>query len=322
MKSLPIAILAAVAACAAPKMPEAQNYPVKPIRLVVPYSPGGPNDTIGRIFAQRLAEAIGQQVIVDNRAGGGGNIGTEYVAKAAPDGYTLLSAGMGSTVINPLIGKVSYDPERDFAPIMLIATAPNVLAVHPSTGVATVAELIALARQRPGKLNAASSGVGSSTHLSAALFETLAGIHITHIPYKGSAPSMTALLSGEVEMSFLGIPNVLPHWRSGKLRVLAVATKRRSTQIPDVPTIAESGLTDYEVNAWYGIAAPAGTPAAIVTRLHAEMMKFADLPAYREALAAQGAEPVSSTPDEFAALLRTDKSNWTRILKELGIRGE
>ncbi len=274
-----------IACCMAPAI-QAQSYPAKPIRLVVPYSPGGPNDTIGRIFAQRLGEVIGQQVIVDNRAGGGGNIGTKFVAKAAPDGYTLLSAGMGSTIINPLIGKVSYDPERDFAPIMLIATAPNVLAVHSSTGVATVAELIALAKERPGKLNAASSGVGSSTHLSAALFEALAGIRITHIPYKGSAPSMTALLSGEVELSFLGIPNVLPHWRSGKLRVLAVATKRRSMQIPDVPTIAESGLPDYEVNAWYGIAAPAGTPPAIANKLHAEMMKFTGLPAYREALAA------------------------------------
>ncbi|MFM9886743.1 MAG: Bug family tripartite tricarboxylate transporter substrate binding protein [Burkholderiales bacterium] len=320
MNRLPVAVL--VAACCMAPAAQAQGYPVKPIRLVVPYSPGGPNDTIGRIFAQRLAEAIGQQVIVDNRAGGGGNIGTEYVAKAAPDGYTLLSAGMGSTVINPLIGKVTYDPERDFVPIMLVATAPNVLAVHPSTGVATVAELITLARQQPGKLNAASSGLGSSTHLSAALFESLAGIRITHIPYKGSAPSMTALLSGEVEMSFLGVPNVLPHWRSGKLRVLAVATKRRSTQIPDVPTIAESGLPDYEVNAWYGIAAPTGTPAAIVNRLHAEMMKFVNTPVYRDALAAQGAEPVSSTPEEFAAVLRTDKANWTRILKELGIRGE
>ncbi|MFN0304465.1 MAG: Bug family tripartite tricarboxylate transporter substrate binding protein [Burkholderiales bacterium] len=322
MKHFRVAIVLAAAMCAFGQDPQAQTYPVKPIRLVVPYAPGGPNDTIGRIFAQRLSEAIGQQVIVDNRAGGGGNIGTDYVARAAPDGYTLLSAGMGSTIINPLIGKVSYDAERDFTPIMLIATAPNVLAVHPSTGVATVAELIALAKQHPGKLNAASSGLGSSTHLSAALFEALAGIRITHIPYKGSAPSMTALLSGEVELSFLGIPNVLPHWRSGKLLLLAVATKRRSTQIPDVPTIAEAGLPDYEVNAWYGIAAPTGTPAAIVNRLHAEMMKFVGTPAYREALAAQGAEPVSSTPEEFAMVLRADKANWSRILKDLGIRAE
>jgi tripartite-type tricarboxylate transporter receptor subunit TctC len=320
MKSVRLALL--VAACVASAVTLAQSYPAKPIRLVVPYSPGGPNDTVGRIFAQRLTEVIGQQVIVDNRAGGGGNIGTEFVARATPDGYTLLSAGMGSTVINPLIGKVSYDPERDFVPIMLIATAPNVLAVHPSTGVNTVAELIALAKQRPGTLNAASSGLGSSTHLSAALFESLAGIRLTHIPYKGSAPSMTALLSGEVELSFLGIPNVLPHWRSGKLRVLAVATKRRSTQIPDVPTIAESGLPDYEVNAWYGIAAPTGTPPAIVSKLHAEMMRFVDTPGYRDALAAQGAEPVSSTLEEFAAVLRADKANWARIIKALGLRGD
>ncbi len=322
MKRLPVAVFFITAMCCNVHSAQPQNYPVKPIRLVVPYAPGGPNDTVGRIFAQRLAEGIGQQVIVDNRPGGGGNIGTDYVAKAPPDGYTLLSAGMGSTVINPLIGKVTYDPERDFVPIMLIATAPNVLAVHPSTNVSTVAELIALAKERPGKLNVASSGLGSSTHLSAALFETLAGIRITHIPYKGSAPSVTALLSGEVEMSFLGIPNVLPHWRSGKLRVLAVATKRRSTQIPDVPTIAEAGLPDYEVNAWYGIAAPTGTPAAIVSRLHAAMMKFVNTPAYRDALAAQGAEPVSSTPEEFAAVLRADKANWTRILKDLGIRAD
>ena len=183
MKRVRLALLAA--ACVIATGTAAQSYPVKPIRLVVPYSPGGPNDTVGRIFAQRLSDVIGQQVIVENRPGGGGNIGTEYVARAAPDGYTLLSAGIGSTVINPLIGKVNYDPERDFVPIMLIATAPNVLAVHPSTGVSTVAELIALARQRPGKFNAASSGLGSSTHLSAVLFETLAGIRITHIPHKG-----------------------------------------------------------------------------------------------------------------------------------------
>jgi tripartite-type tricarboxylate transporter receptor subunit TctC len=316
---------AAVSACLAAGLfahaAGAQEYPSRPVRVVVPFAPGGPNDLIVRLVAQKLAQVLGRPFLVENRAGAGGNIGTDYVAKSAPDGYTLLSVGPGSLIINPLIGKVPYQTERDFAPIAIMARAPNALVAHPSLPAASVKELIALARSRPGAINYGSGGNGSTPHLSAALFAAMAGVELTHVPYKGTAPATTDLIAGQVQIAFLGIPAVLPHIKSGKLRVLAVTGLRRSPELPEVPTVDESGVSGYEVSPWYGLLAPAGTPRDIVARLGAEVTKIVRSAPMREKLAAQGAEPAGSTPEEYAAIIRTDSAIWARVIEHAGLRG-
>jgi tripartite-type tricarboxylate transporter receptor subunit TctC len=301
---------------------EAQDYPVRPVRIVVPFAAGGPNDIIARLVGQKLAEALGQQVVIDNRPGAGGNIGTDSVAKAPPDGYTLLSAGPGSLIMNPLMGKVPYNTARDFAPVSLMATAPNVLVVHPSVPAKTVKELIALARAQPGRLNYASGGAGSSAHLAAALFAAMAGIDLAHVPYKGTGPGLNDLLGGQVQLAIFGIPPVLPHIKSGKLRALGVTGKRRSAELPEVPTVDEAGVPGYEVNPWYGLLAPAGTPRAIVVRLSSEVTKIVRAAEMGEKLSAQGAEPVGGTPEDYAAVIRADTALWTRVIREAGIKSE
>jgi len=300
----------------------AQDYPSRPVRIVVPFAAGGPNDIIARLVGQKLAEALGQQVVVDNRPGAGGNIGTDAVAKAAPDGYTLLSAGPGSLIMNPLMAKVPYDTARDFAPVSLMASAPNVLVVHPSVPAATVRELIALARAQPGRLNYASGGTGSSAHLAPALFAAMAGIDLTHVPYKGTGPGLNDLLGGQVQLAIFGIPPLLPHIKSGRLRALAVTGKRRSSELPDVPTVDEAGVPGYEVSPWYGLLAPAGTPPPIVARLASEVTKIVRAADMREKLAAQGAEPGGGTPEEYAAVIRSETVLWTRVIREAGIKSE
>ena len=310
-------IIAAVSACLAACAALAQEYPSRPVRVVVPFAPGGPNDIIVRLVAPKLAESLGQPFVVENRAGAAGNIGTDYVAKSAPDGYTLLSVGPGSLIINPLMGKVPYDTERDFAPVTLMARAPNALVVHPSLPARSVAELIALARARPGAINYGSGGEGSTPHLAGALFAAMAGVELTHVPYKGTAPATTDLVAGRVQIAFLGIPAVLPHARSGRLRVLAVTGLRRSPELPDVPTVDESGVPGYEVSPWYGLLAPAGTPRAIVARLALEATKIVRAPETGGKLALQGAESAGSTPEEYAAVIRADTSTWTRIVASL-----
>lgn len=300
----------------------AQDYPTRPVRVVVPFAAGGPNDIIARLVGQKLAEALGQQVVVDNRPGAGGNIGTDSVAKAPPDGYTLLSAGPGSLIMNPLMGKVPYDTARDFAPVSLMASAPNVLVVHPSVPAGTVRELIALARAQPGRLNYASGGTGSSAHLAPALFAAMAGIDLTHVPYKGTGPGLNDLLGGQVQLAIFGIPPLLPHIKSGKLRALAVTGKRRSSELPDVPTVDEAGVPGYEVSPWYGLLAPAGTPPAIVARLASEVTRIVRAAEMRGKLAAQGAEPAGGTPEETAAIIRADTVLWTRVIRAAGIRSE
>ncbi|HZF20162.1 MAG TPA: tripartite tricarboxylate transporter substrate binding protein [Burkholderiales bacterium] len=310
------ACLAAVIACAA----QAQEYPARPVRVIVPFAAGGPNDIIVRLVAQKLAASLGQPFLVENRAGAGGNIGTDYVAKSAPDGYTLLSVGPGSLIINPLMGKVPYDTERDFAPIALMARAPNALVAHPSLAAHSVKELIALARARPGAINYGSGGNGSTPHLAAALFAAMAGVELTHVPYKGTAPATADLIGGQVQIAFLGIPAVLPHARSGKLRVLAVTGLQRSAELPDVPTVDESGVPGYEVNPWYGLLAPAGTPRAIVVRLGAETTRVVRAAEVREKLAAQGAEAAGGTAEEYAAVIRADTATWTRVVGQAGLR--
>jgi tripartite-type tricarboxylate transporter receptor subunit TctC len=284
--------------------------------VIVPFAPGGPNEIIARLVAQRLSETLGQPFIVENRPGAGGNVGTDLVAKSAPDGYTLLSAGPGSLVINPLLGAAPYDTARDFAPVAIMATAPNALVVHPSVPARTVRELIALARSRPDELNYASGGVGSTPHLAAALFAAMAGIRIVHVPYKGTGPAVTDLLGGEVQVAVLGIPTVLPYIRSGKLRALAVTGKRRSAELPDVPTVEEAGVAGYEVSPWYGLLAPAATPRPIIAVLGAEVTKIVRSPGLVEKLAAQGAEPAGGTPEEFAAYLRAEAARWGRVIRD------
>jgi tripartite-type tricarboxylate transporter receptor subunit TctC len=300
----------------------AQPYPSKPVRLIVGLAPGGATDIMARTLVPGLSEELGQPVVVDNRPGAAGTIGAGIVAKSPPDGYTLLSAGPGSLVINPLLGAVPYDPARDFAPIAVVATAPNVLVVHPAVPAQSVGELIALARSRPGALNYASGGIGSTPHLAAALFAAMAGIRIAHVPYKGTGPAVTDLLGGQVQMAVLGIPTVLPHVRSGKLRPLAVTGKRRSPELPEVPTVDEAGVAGYEVSPWYGLLAPAATPSAIVARLSAEVNAVVRRAEFKQKLAAQGAEPEGSTPEEFAAYLRAEAARWAPVVKASGARAD
>jgi tripartite-type tricarboxylate transporter receptor subunit TctC len=244
------------------------------------------------------------------------------VAKAPPDGYTLLSAGPGSLIMNPVLMKVPYDTARDFAPVSLMAHAPNVLVVHPSVPAKTVKELLALARAQPGRLNYASSGPGSSAHVAVALFASMAHIDITHVPYRGTGPGVNDLVAGQVQLAIVGIPPVLPHIKNGRLRALGVTGKTRSPELPDVPTVDEAGVPGYVVNLWYGLLAPAGTPSAIVTRLASEVTRIVRAPEMRERLAAAGAEPGGGTPEDYAAVIRADTVLWTRVIREAGIKGE
>ena len=317
-----VSALLGLAACGISSMAAAQAWPSRPVHVVVPYPAGGPNDIIVRMVGKRLGETLGQPVVVENRPGAGGNIGTDSVAKSAPDGYTLVSVGPGALIINPLLGKVPYDTMRDFAPVTIMAVAPNALVAHPSFPAKTVKDLIALAKQKPGAINYASGGSGSTPHLAAALFAVMAGVQLTHVPYKGTGPATADLVGGQVQIAFLGIPTVLPHIRSGKLRVLAVTGTKRSPELPDVPTVAEAGVPGYELSPWYGLLAPAGTPSAVVARLAADATKVVREPAMREQLVAQGAAPAGGTPEEFARTLRSDAALWKKVVKEAGIRAD
>jgi tripartite-type tricarboxylate transporter receptor subunit TctC len=320
MKQVRTIVSVALACLAA--LADAQDYPVRPVRVVSPFSAGGPNDIVARLIAQKLAEALGQPFVVDNRPGAGGNLGTDLAAKAAADGYTLLCAGPGSLIMNPLLYKVPYDTARDFAPVSLVATAPNVLVVHPSVPAKTVKELIALARAQPGRLNYASAGTGSSAHFAVALFAAMAGVELAHVPYKGTGPGINDLIGGQVQLAIFSIPPVLTHVRTGKLRALAVTSKVRSPELPEVPTVDEAGVPGYEMNPWYGLLAPAGTPRAIVARLNSEVSRIVRSPDMREKLSAQGAEPGGGTPEDYAAVIRADTVLWTRVIKETGIKAE
>ncbi len=317
-----VSALLAAASFGVPSTGSAQAWPSRPVHVVVPYPAGGPNDIIVRLVGKRLGEALGQPVVVENRPGAGGNIGTDSVAKSAADGYTLVSVGPGALIINPLIGKVPYDTMRDFAPVTIMAVAPNALVAHPSFPAKSVKELIALAKRSPGTINYASGGSGSTPHLAAALFAAMAGVEMTHVPYKGTGPATADLIGGQVQIAFLGIPTVLPHIRSGKLRVLATTGKSRSPELPEVPTVDEAGVAGYELSPWYGLLAPAGTPGAVVARLAAEVTKIVRDPAMREQLSAQGAEPDGRAPEEFARTLRAETATWTKVVRDAGIRAD
>jgi tripartite-type tricarboxylate transporter receptor subunit TctC len=297
----------------------AADYPTKPIRLVVPFSAAGTTDFLARAIAQKLGQNMGTTVIVDNRPGAGGNIGSDIVAKSDPDGYTLLLGTVGTHAINAsLYKKMPYDTVKDFAPITLVASVPNIVVVHPSVPAKSIKELLALAKSKPGQLTFASSGNGSSIHLSGELFKSMAGVDMLHVPYKGSGPAVSDLIGGQVNMMFDNMPSSLPHVKAGRLRAIAVTSAKRSPAAPDVPTIAESGVPGYEAVAWFGVLAPAGTPPAIVNKLNAEIVKVLKSPDVAQRLASQGAEPVSNTPEEFSAYIKTEMVKWAKVIKASG----
>jgi len=314
---------AALAASLAATAVLAQVYPGKPIRLIVPFAAGGGNDNVARLVGKRLADSLGQPVVIDNRPGAGGVVGAELAAKSAPDGCTLFLGGVGSHAINPnLHAKLPYDPIKDFAPVSLLAQAPLVLVVHPSVPVHDVAEFITYARAHPGRLNFASNGNGSSSQLAAVMFASMAGVDMVHVPYKGLAPALTDLLAGEVQLMFSSVVAILPHIKAGKLRAIAVTGAKRLASMPELPTIAESGLPGYEASSWYGILAPAGTPRDIVMKLNAELAKALEQPEVRNSLLAEGAEPAGGSPERFAAHIRAEMERLGKIIRDAKIRLE
>jgi len=318
-----VAVLSLVVVLQSPLAGAQAGYPNHPIRLVVPFPAGGTTDILARAVAQRMSETLGQQVVVDNRPGAGGNIGSELVAKSAPDGYTLLMGTVGTHAINPsLYSKMPYDHVKDFTPVILVAGVPNVLVVNPDLPVKTVAELIAYGKANPGKLNFASSGSGTSIHLSGELFKTLTGVQMTHVPYKGSSPALTDLMGGQVQLMFDNLPSSLGFIKAGKLRALAVTSAARSTALPDVPTVAESGLPGFEASSWFGVLAPAGTPRDIVTRINAEVAKWLASPEAREKLASQGAIAAGGSPEDFVRHIGAETTKWAKVVKESGAKVE
>jgi tripartite-type tricarboxylate transporter receptor subunit TctC len=312
-----VALLAVVAAPGA----AAQAYPARPVKLVVPFPPGGPLDATGRLVAQKLTEAWGQPVVVENKPGAGGNIGADLVAKSAPDGYTILLGALSTHAVNPtLYPNMPYDAVRDFAPITLLATTPNVLVVNPSLPVNSVKELVAYAKANPGKLAFGSGSNGSAGHLAGELFKVETGTDIIHVPYKGAAPAMQALLAGDVQFMFDNLASATPQVKAGKLKALAVTTARRSPLAPELPTMAEAGLPGFDITTWYGLMAPAGTPSAIVAKWNAEVTKILNSPDVKERLAAQGAEAAPTTPDQFAAFIKAEIPKYARIVKASGAK--
>lgn len=298
-----------------------QGYPSKSIRMVVPFPPGGPADILSRAIGQKLTESWGQQVVVDNRSGAGGIIGSDIVAKATPDGYTLLMGFVGTHAINPsLYTKIPYDNVKDFEPVSLVATATIILVLHPSVSAKSVGELISLAKSKPGELTFGSPGNGTPQHLAGELFNTMAGVKMVHVPFKGAVPAIIDLLGGRVSLIFSSAPPALPHVKTGKIRALAVTSAKRSSVAPDLPTISESGLPGYEVINWYGVLAPAGAQKAIVAKLNAEIVKILNMPDVKERLSAVGIETFSSTPAQFAAFIKDETAKWAKVVKFSGAR--
>ena len=306
------------AACA-----QAQStYPVKPIRLIVPYVAGGPSDLFARAVGQLLTEAWGQPIIIDNRPGASGNVGVAAAAKSPADGYTLTTVSLAFAVAPAIYSKLGYDPVKDLAPISLLAAINNIFVVHPALPVKSVKELIAFAAARPGQVTFASGGAGGAQHLAGELFASLANVKLTHIPYKGSAPGLTALIGGETMIGFADMVITLPHVKSNRLRALAVTGSQRSRLMPELPTIAEAGLPGYSVTAWFGLLAPAATPTDIVTRISAEVQKGFKTAQMQERFSAMGADPVGNTPEQFTAFLKIEMAKWAKVVKAAGIHGE
>jgi len=300
----------------------AQPYPNRPVRIVVPFAPGGAVDIVARLVAQKMTEAYGQTVVVDNRGGAGGTIGTDVVAKAKPDGYTLLVASMGVAVNAALYPKLPYDTLKDLAPLTMLAEQPNILVVHPSLPVKSVRELVALAKARPGQVSYASGGIGSNSHLATVLFEQKAKIRLLHVPYKGLGPAMTDLVGGQVQLIVSNVSTALPFVRSGRLRLLAVTSKKRFALLPDTPTVEEAGVPGYDSSGWYGMWAPAGMSAELVALLNRDVTRILTSTAMRDQLAAQGLQAIPTPPEAFATELRQEIDKWARVVKASGVKAE
>jgi tripartite-type tricarboxylate transporter receptor subunit TctC len=312
-----LAVLLAAFATAA----YAQPYPSKPIHFVVPYPAGGPLDTVARLRGQKVSESVHQPVVVENKPGAGGNIGADYVAKAAPDGYTILMGAVATHAINPtLYRNIPYDPVKDFAPVTEVAWTPNVLVVNPSLPVSNVKEFIAYAKAHPGELNFGSGSTGSAGHLAGELFKTMAGVQMVHVPYKGAGPAMQDLNGGQIQLMFDNLASSLGQIRAGKVRALAVTTAKRSTLAPELPTIAESGLPGFDISTWFGIFAPGGTPQPVVQRLHDAFVAALHAPDVQATMKKMGAEPVGNTPEEFAAYIRSEARKYAKVIEASGAK--
>ena len=309
-------LLLAAAAISGP----AQAYPTRPVRFIVPYAPGGSSDVIARILGQKLTERLGQTFVVDNRPGAGSMIGTDLAAKSVPDGYTIVLSDMPHTINPSVYGKVPYDPVKDFSPITLVGTSAMFLFVHPSVQAQSVKDFVALAKSQPGTLTIGSGGNGTTTHLSAELFQARAGIRLTHVPYKGAGPALIDVVAGQIPATFTSMATAAPHVKAGKLRVLGVTSLKRLPALPEVPTFAESGVPDFVVEHWWGVLAPAGVPQPIVARLRGEIVTVLESGDVRERFAALAVEPATSTPEQFRALLASDVKRWAKVVKDAGVK--
>jgi tripartite-type tricarboxylate transporter receptor subunit TctC len=315
----------AAGALAAPLPAHAQApdvWPSRPIRFILPFPPGGGTDILGRLIAERLTASLGQPVVTENRGGAGGNVGAEAAAKSVPDGYTIVLVAPSLAISPSLYSKLNYDPVKDFAPVSLVATVPNVMITNPSVPASTLKEFIALARSKPGEMNFGSGGSGTSNHLAGELFNIVAGVKLVHVPYKGVNLAMNDVLSGRIQLVFIGIPAAAPHIKAGKLRALALAAPERSAVLPEVPTADEAGLPKFEVTTWYGILAPAGTSRPIVARLNGELGKIMHSPGLKDRLEALATDPVTSTPEEFADLIRREIAKWGDVVRQAGLKAD
>jgi tripartite-type tricarboxylate transporter receptor subunit TctC len=297
-------------------------FPTKPVRWIVPFPPGGVMDALARTLGEKMSASVGQPVVIENRPGAGGNIGSELVAKAPPDGHTILIVSIGHATNPSLYGKMPFDPITDFAPVSLLAIVPNVLVAHPSVNAKTVREVIELAKSQPGKITYASAGNGTSIHLAGELFSALAGVELVHVPYKGSGPAVADLIGGQVSLMFDSITSAQPHIKAGKLRAYAVTSGKRSRTMPDLPTVAEAGVPGYEVSPWFAVFAPAGTPRLAIAKLNEELTRALKLGDVETKLAAIGAEPIGSTPEALAAHLKTETARWSAVIKARNIRAD
>jgi len=315
--------LAAAVLCALAALPAAaQEWPAKPVRMIIPFPPGGSNDIVGRMIAQQLTERLGKQFVVDNRGGAGGTIGTELVAKSPPDGYSLLIISVAYAFNSSMYAKLPYDPVKSFAPVAMLGTGPNALATHPSLPVKNVKEFVALAKAKPGTLNYASAGIGSFQHLGSELFRIMAGINVVHVPFKGGGPAMIDVISGQTQFCTGSLLQLIPHYRSGKLKLLGTGGAKRVVALPEVPTIAEAGVKGYEANNWWGILAPAGTSPDIVKKLHGELVVILKSPETQKRFESEGAESFEMGPDQFAKYIASETAKWGRVVKEAGIKPE
>jgi tripartite-type tricarboxylate transporter receptor subunit TctC len=321
MRRMIVAAVLALGVCS-PAYAQAQTYPSRPIRVVVPFAPGGAVDIVARMVSLRLGEALHQTVVVDNRAGAGGTLGTDIVAKARPDGYTLLIGSMGVAVNAVLYPKLPYDTLTDLAPITMLAEQPNIVVVHPSVPAKSVRDLITLAKAKPGQIAYGSGGVGSNSHFATVLFLMMADIEMLHVPYKGLGPAITELVGGQVQMAMSNVSTALPHVKSGKLRLLAVTTKKRFPLFPELPTVSESGVPGYESSGWYALWAPAGTPRDIVAKLNSEVTRILTSATMKEQLGAQGLEAIPTSPDAFAKQLRVEMAKWAKVVNATGAKPE